>query len=90
MSRYAQLSKPSLKSDATSILAFAEKTEEVAEQPAAAAVVRKTRGQAAPLHMKRLTINLPEELHKLLRLKSIQQGTTATDIIIGLLKEELR
>jgi hypothetical protein len=39
--------------------------------------------------MKRLTINLPEELHKKLRLKSVQDGTTATDIIVDLLREKL-
>jgi plasmid stability protein len=40
--------------------------------------------------MKRLTINLPEELHKKLRMKSVQDGTTATEIIVELLKTSMK
>jgi hypothetical protein len=87
MSRFAQLSKPEPK-DARAILAFAEK--EVIPVVAPAPVAKKTKGQVAPPGMKRLTINLPEDLHKKLRLKSVQDGTTATDIIVELLREELR
>lgn len=87
MSRFTQLSKPEPK-DPRAILAFAEK--EVSSVVAPAPVVKKTKGQVAPPGMKRLTINLPEELHKKLRLKSVQDGTTATDIIVELLRDELR
>ena len=86
MSRFAQLSKPEPK-DARAILAFAEK--EVMPVVAPASVAKKTKGQVAPPGMKRLTINLPEELHMKLRLKSVQAGTTATDIIVHLLRENI-
>lgn len=89
MSRFAQLSKPEPK-DARAILAFAEKEVTPVVAPAAVLVVKKTKGQVAPPGMKRLTINLPEQLHKKLRLKSVQDGTTATDIIVELLMEKLR
>jgi hypothetical protein len=86
MSRFAQLSKPERK-DARAILAFAEK--EVMPVVAPASFAKKTKGQVAPHGMKRLTINLPEELHMKLRLKSVQAGTTATDIIVQLLRENI-
>jgi ParG len=86
MSRFAQLSKPEPK-DARAILAFAEK--EVMPVVAPTAVVKKTKGQVAPAGMKRLTINLPEELHMKLRMKSVQAGTTATDIIVQLLRSSI-
>lgn len=85
MSRFAQLSKPEPK-NARAILAFAEKE----ASPPSGPDVKKTKGQVAPPGMKRLTINLPEDLHKRLRLKSVEKGTTATDIIVELLREELR
>jgi hypothetical protein len=43
----------------------------------------------APEGFKRLTINLPESLHKKLKLAAIEQGNTATDIIEMLLNKEL-
>ena len=89
MSRFAQLSKPEPK-DTRTILAFAEKEASPVVAPEVVPVVKKTKGQVAPPGMKRLTINLPEELHKKLRLKSVQDGTTATDIIVDLLREKLR
>jgi hypothetical protein len=86
MSRFAQLSKPEPK-DARAILAFAEK--ELMPVVAPTGIVKKTKGQSAPQGMKRLTINLPEELHKKLRVMSVQDGTTATEIIVSLLRSKL-
>lgn len=43
----------------------------------------------APEGYRRLTVNLPEELHKKLRLAAIEQDCTATDIIERLLTKEL-
>jgi hypothetical protein len=43
----------------------------------------------APEGYRRLTINLPEELHKKLRLSAVEQDCTATEIIKRLLKKEL-
>jgi len=88
MSRFAQLSKPEPK-DTRAILAFAEKEASPVLPPEAVPVVKKTKGQVAPPGMKRLTINLPEELHKKLRLKSVQDGTTATEMIVFLLRKNL-
>jgi hypothetical protein len=43
----------------------------------------------APAGYRRLTINLPVELHKRLKLAAIQRDCTATDIIERLLEQEL-
>ena len=43
----------------------------------------------APEGYKRLTINLPIELHKRLKLAAIHQDCTTTDIIQKLLEREL-
>lgn len=43
----------------------------------------------APQGDKRLTINLREDLHKKLRLAALEKGTTAGDIIEGLLDKHL-
>ncbi len=43
----------------------------------------------APEGFKRLTINLPESLHKKLKLAAIEQDKTATEIIEMLLNKEL-
>lgn len=43
----------------------------------------------APEGYRRLTINLPEALHKKLKLTAVQQDCTATEIIERLLKKEL-
>jgi hypothetical protein len=87
--RFAQLSKPSPK-DTSAILAFAEKEATSVATLVADHVIKKTKGQVAPPGMKRLTINLPEELHKKLRMKSVQDGTTATEIIVELLKTSMK
>lgn len=42
----------------------------------------------APEGYRRLTINLPEELHKELRRKAVEDDSTATDIIVNLLTEK--
>jgi hypothetical protein len=44
----------------------------------------------APEGYKRLTINLPEELHRKLKLTAIHRDCTATDIIQGLLERDLQ
>lgn len=43
----------------------------------------------APKGYKRLTINLPELLHKKLKVAAAEQGCTATDIIERLLERGL-
>lgn len=49
----------------------------------------KKRAFFAPEGYRRLTINLPEALHKKLKLTAVQQDCTATEIIEQLLKKEL-
>lgn len=89
MSRFAQLSKPEPK-DTRAILAFAEKETPLKGFIEVDSGKKKPRGQMAPAGMKRLTINLPEELHRKLRLRSVQEGTTATEMIVQLLKGRLK
>lgn len=48
-----------------------------------------TKGQPAPAGHKRLTINIPMDLHRKLRLKALESGTTATDLIVNLLKQSI-
>lgn len=79
----SKLSKPTLtpKAKAEAAVAFAEK-------PSAKKEAGK-RTFFAPEGYRRLTVNLPEELHKKLRLAAIEQDCTATDIIERLLTREL-
>jgi len=79
----SSLSKPTL-SKASAALSFAE-----AKSPAAIKSGRETRVFNAPEGYRRLTINLPEDLHKKLRLAAIEQDCTATEIIERLLNQEL-
>lgn len=72
------LAKPTL---ANTALSFAEAT-----QPVKAS---NNRVFHAPEGYRRLTINLPEEMHKKLRLAAIEQDCTATEIIERLLNKEL-
>lgn len=77
-----KLNKPTLgkPSRADVALTFAE----------AATPERTTRIFNAPEGYRRLTINLPEDLHKKLRLSAVEQDCTATDIIERLLRVELK
>ena len=77
-----KLNKPTLgkPSRADAALTFAE-----AAQP-----VKNTRIFNAPEGYRRLTINLPEDLHKKLRLVAVEQDCTAADIIERLLRVELK
>lgn len=43
----------------------------------------------APEGYRRLTINLPEKLHKKLRFAAVEDDCTATDIVVRLLEREL-
>jgi hypothetical protein len=72
------LAKPTL---ANTALSFAEAT-----QPVKAS---NNRVFHAPEGYRRLTINLPEEMHKKLRMAAIEQDCTATEIIERLLNKEL-
>ena len=72
------LAKPTL---ANTALSFAEAT-----QPTK---VSNNRVFHAPEGYRRLTINLPEEMHKKLRMAAIEQDCTATEIIERLLNKEL-
>lgn len=62
-------------------LAFAELVPEKATS--------EKRSFNAPQGHKRLTINLPEDLHKRLRQAALDQDRNATDIIVELLTKEL-
>ena len=90
MSKTTTLAKPKLvsKTTAEAALAFAEAgaaTEKTGAKQAAA----EKRAFFAPEGYRRLTINLPEALHKKLRLAAIEQDCTATEIIERLLIKEL-
>lgn len=75
------LTKPTLEGQtpAEAALAFAEAGKSAAEK----------RAFIAPEGYRRLTINLPEALHKKLRLVAVERDTTATKIIEALLLKEL-
>jgi hypothetical protein len=77
----SKLSKPTLTNPkAEAALAFAE------------GGTNKDSGKRAffaPEGYRRLTVNLPEALHKKLRLAAIEQDCTATEIIERLLTKEL-
>lgn len=75
------LFKPGLEGQtpAAAALAFAEAGKSPAEK----------RAFVAPEGYRRLTINLPEALHKRLRLVAVERDTTATKIIEALLVKEL-
>lgn len=73
------LSKPMLSDKAAAALAFSEPKKTASEK----------RAFVAPVGHRRLTINLPEELHKKLRLAAIERDCNATDIIVQLLSKEL-
>jgi hypothetical protein len=86
MSKFAQLTKPGVSSKAEAALMFAESISTVKQSKDAIEV----KGTVAPIGFKRLTINLPEELHKKLRLKAVEEETTATEIIERLLNQGLK
>ena len=69
-------------------LAFAEAGAAPAKTGAKQAAAEK-RAFFAPEGYRRLTINLPEALHKKLRLAAVEQDCTATEIIERLLVKEL-
>ena len=75
----SKLSKPTLGSAALSF-AEAKPASQTGYQP---------RVFHAPEGYKRLTINVPAELHKRLKIIAIERETTATDILMGLLEKEL-
>ena len=56
---------------------------------AALAFAKPARAFAAPEGHRRLTINLPEALHKQLRQAALDADCTATDIIVSLLTASL-
>lgn len=80
---HALLAKPTLEgqvpTSTEAALAFAEAGKSPAEK----------RAFVAPEGYRRLTINLPEALHKRLRLVAVERDTTATKIIEALLVKEL-
>ena len=75
----SKLSKPTLVSAALSF-AEAKPANPTGYQP---------RVFHAPEGYKRLTINVPAELHKRLKILAIERETTATDILMSLLEREL-
>lgn len=91
MSKTTTLAKPTLGSKTTSeaALAFAEAGKAAPEKTVAKQAVAERRAFFAPEGYRRLTINLPEDLHKKLRLAAVEQDCTATEIIERLLTKEL-
>ena len=87
MSKTAILTKPTLEiqSKLEAALAFAEAPKVTSTGLAAA----EKRAFSAPEGYRRLTINLPEDLHKKLRLVAVEKDCTATEIIERLLIQEL-
>lgn len=90
MSKFSQLTKPSLVSErAEAALKFAESAAVVKDVVEEKSVETEARSTYAPEGYRRLTINLPEKLHKKLRMKAVEQNTTATEIIERLLNKEM-
>ena len=85
MSKPSTLAKPTLanKSKSETALKFAEAGTEAKNAAA------EKRAFFAPEGYRRLTINLPEDLHKKLRFAAVDQDCTATEIIERLLTKEL-
>lgn len=73
MTKLTTLTKPQI------ALAFAEPKKEASEK----------RSFNAPQGHKRLTINLPDDLHKRLRQAALDRDCNATDIIVALLIKDL-
>lgn len=73
------LSEPMLSDKAAAELAFSKPKKTASEK----------RAFVAPEGHRRLTINLPQDLHKALRLAAIERDCNATDIIVQLLTKEL-
>ena len=90
MSKTTTLAKPTLGGKTTSeaALAFAEGGA-VPDRTAKRLEAAERRAFFAPEGYRRLTINLPEDLHKKLRLAAVEQDCTATEIIERLLVKEL-
>lgn len=88
MSKTNTLAKPKLVSKTTSEAALAFAEAEASTKSANHAAAEK-RAFFAPEGYRRLTINLPEALHKKLRLTAVEQDCTATEIIERLLVKEL-
>ena len=88
MSKTTTLAKPKLvsKTTAEAALAFAEAGAAPATPEKQAA---DKRAFFAPEGYRRLTINLPEDLHKKLKLAAVESDSTATEIIERLLVKEL-
>lgn len=89
MNETTTLAKPTLiKFKSNAALAFAEAEADDVKTAAYQETIER-RAFVAPKNYRRLTINLPEDLHKKLRLAAIDQDCTATDIIERPLVKEL-
>ena len=90
MSKFTQLTKPDFINDrSAAALKFAEASVITKDVVTNSVEIETTRSTYAPEGYRRLTINLPETLHKKLRMKAVEQNTTATEIIEKLLSQEL-
>lgn len=79
MSKLTTLAKPTLADKAHAALAFSESKKPPGDK----------RAFVAPEGHKRLTINLPEDLHRKLRQAALDRDCNATDIIVSLLEKEV-
>lgn len=89
MSKTTTLTKPKLGNKTTSEVALAFAEVGAAPEKTVAKQAAEKRAFFAPEGYRRLTINLPEALHKKLRLAAVEQDCTATEIIERLLGKEL-
>ena len=89
MSKTTTLAKPTLGGKTTSAAALAFAEAGTATEKTVAKQAAEKRAFFAPEGYRRLTINLPEDLHKKLRLAAVEQDCNATDIIERLLIKEL-
>lgn len=86
-SKISQLTKPNLVSrKVEAAIKFAEGGATVAD-PEPSRKVSDKRSTVAPAGYRRLTINLPESLHRKLRIVAVEKNTTATQIIEQLLEK---
>jgi hypothetical protein len=45
-------------------------------------------GPAAPVKLKRLTLDLPEALHRAIKMRAVEEGLSIVEMLRGLLEQE--
>jgi hypothetical protein len=91
MKKYSQLTKPVLVDGrAKAALKFAEDIDLEQKIESEKKLNTDTKSTYAPEGYRRLTINLPISLHKKLKMKAVEQNTTATEIIEKFLNSDMK